>query len=109
MENKQPAQLQRRQMIGLLGITGLSATALQQGWVKPVVNAVMLPAHAQTSAMCMADTVAGGPLIGNASGATTCQEACEAEATAQGAQLCNVTESLDASNNTLCSCDLDLP
>ena len=72
------------------------------------MNAVVLPAHAQTS-MCITDTMVGGPLAGNPSGATTCQAACEAEAAAQNAQLCNVTETVDAMGATQCGCDLDLP
>lgn len=76
-------------------------------WVKPLVNSVVLPAHGQTS-MCMTDITVGGPLAGNASGAETCQEACEAEAVAQDAQLCAVRETMPTSG-TECSCDLDLP
>ena len=65
--------------------------ALSPFWVKPVINSVVLPVHAQMS-MCMTDTTVGGPLAGNASGATTCQAACEFEAQAVNAQLCQVEE-----------------
>ena len=76
-------------------------------WVKPGINAVVLPAHAQTS-MCMTDTTVGGPLAGNASGAASCQAACEFEAQDANAQLCEVRETQTASG-TDCACDLDLP
>lgn len=89
-------------------LTVAAATlALAPLWSKPVVNAVILPAHAQTS-LCTTDVTVGGPLAGNPSGATTCQAACEAEATANNAQLCAVRETPTATG-TDCSCDLDLP
>ncbi|MEM7358798.1 MAG: hypothetical protein AAF431_06865 [Pseudomonadota bacterium] len=98
---------ERRKLIGLLGIGGAAAVAAPAKWSKPVIDAVLLPAHAQTS--CVTDTTVGGPLIGNASGAMNCQDACEAEATSQGAQLCSVSETLNAANEVQCGCDLDLP
>jgi len=70
-----------------------------------VINAVVLPAHAQTS-MCVTDMTVGGPLSGNASGATTCQTACEAEANSLDAQLCAVRETPTASGVD-CACDID--
>lgn len=108
MNSKKPQNHDRRKLLSLIGITGVAAGSIPASWVAPVIDSVILPAHAQTS-MCVADPAAfaGGPLVGNASGATTCQASCEAEATAAGAQLCAVTESLDASNNTICGCELD--
>jgi len=97
----------RRKLLGL-ALLGGSSLVLPSRWSKPIMNAVVLPAHAQTS-MCITDTMVGGPLAGNPSGATTCQAACEAEAAAQNAQLCNVTETVDAMGATQCGCDLDLP
>ena len=96
--------IERRKLLGLAGVAG--GVALSGTWSKPLVNAVVLPAHAQTS-MCMADTFIGGPLLGNASGAMTCQAACEAEATSQSALLCDVRETVDGMGATQCECDLD--
>ena len=78
-------------------------------WSKPIIDSVILPAHAQTSVLCVTDVTVGGPLIGHPSGAATCQAACEAEAAAQSAQLCSVTETVDSLGATQCGCDLDLP
>lgn len=75
-------------------------------WIKPVVNAVILPAHAQTS-ICVTNMTVGGPLTGNASGATSCQTACEVEAVSLNAQLCEVREENTASG-TDCACDIDI-
>jgi hypothetical protein len=102
-------QADRRKLITAIGIGSIASLVAPSKWSKPIVDAVILPAHAQTSMMCVTDTTVGGPLIGNASGATTCQAACEAEATAQSAQLCAVTETLDSGGATICGCDLDLP
>jgi len=93
----------------ILGAAIIGSGVYATKWSTPLVNSVLLPAHAQTSALCVTDTTVGGPLIGNASGAATCQAACEAEAASQNAQLCDVREFLDASNATQCDCDLDLP
>lgn len=112
MNSKKPYNHDRRKLLSLIGVSGIAAAAVPSSWVTPAINAVVLPAHAQTSeapAMCETDSQAGGPLIGNASGATTCQEACEAEAAAQGAELCAVTETQDAMGDTQCGCDLDQP
>lgn len=102
-------QADRRKLITAIGIGSIASLVAPSKWSKPIVDAVILPAHAQTSMMCVTDTTVGGPLIGNASGATTCQAACEAEATTQSAQLCAVTETLDSGGATICGCDLDLP
>lgn len=99
----------RRQLLGIAGVCG-AMTLIPSRWAEPIVNSIMLPAHAQTSpAMCVTDTTIGGPLLGNPSGAATCQAACEAEANSRGAQLCDVVESVDASGATQCDCELDLP
>ena len=99
---------QRRRLISLSLLGG--AVASQEVWVRPVVSAIVLPSHAQTSpAMCVVDATVGGPLAGHPSGASTCQAACEAEAADQGAELCDVVESVDASNAIQCECSLDLP
>ena len=92
----------------LLGLT--TVTLLAPIWSKPLINAVILPAHAQTSAaMCVTDTTVGGPLAGNASGATSCAAACEFEADAIGpeAQVCEVRETTNASGGVDCACDID--
>lgn len=94
--------IDRRKLLTVTAVATVSPL-----WVKPVINAVVLPAHAQTS-MCMTDMTVGGPLIGNASGADNCQAACEFEAESQGAQLCAVEE-VTTSNGVDCSCDIDLP
>lgn len=98
----------RRQLLTLIGGGSAIALMVPASWVKPVISSVVLPAHAQTS-LCTVDTIVGGPLVGHPSGASTCQAACEFEADAESAQLCNVTESLDSSNAVICSCELDLP
>lgn len=82
-------------------------TAFSPLWVTPIIRTVVLPVHAQTSAACVTDATVGGPLAGNASGAATCQAACEAEANIRNAQLCSVTETNPASG-TECACELDL-
>jgi len=94
--------LSKRKALGLASVTLLSPV-----WSQPVIKAVVLPAHAQTS-MCVTDMTVGGPLVGNASGATTCQAACEAEAASMNAQLCEVRETPTVTG-TDCACDLDLP
>lgn len=109
MKQVKGRQADRRKLITAIGIGSIASLAAPSKWSKPIVDAVILPAHAQTSMMCVTDTTVGGPLVGNASGATTCQAACEAEATAQSAQLCAVTETLDSGGATICGCDLDLP
>ena len=95
----------RRKLLQIIGISSVAVAAVPSKWSKPVIDAVVLPAHAQTS--CTTDTVVGGPLLG--SGSATCQAACEVEATAQNAQLCSVEETLNAVGATQCSCSLDLP
>lgn len=95
-------QQQRRRLLAFTSVAALSPV-----WIKPVINSVVLPVHAQTS-MCMTDTTVGGPLAGNASGSTTCQAACEFEAQSVSAQLCEVRET-DTATSTDCACDLDLP
>lgn len=100
----------RRKIFLSVGVTVPTLAVIPKQWSKPVIDSVLLPAHAQTSAaMCVTDSSIGGPLLGNPSGAATCQAACEAEATAQSAQLCAVTETVDGSGATQCGCDLDLP
>ena len=108
MNNESKTNLQRRRLLLPLGAIGV-VSALPGQWSKPFVNAVVLPAHAQTS-MCMPDTQVGGPLAGHPSGASSCQAACEAEAADLNAQLCEVTETTDAATGAVqCSCDIDLP
>lgn len=101
MNIQKATQESRRQLLKNVTITSV--------WATPVVSSVILPAHAQTSTMmCETDITVGGPLLGNASGATTCAAACEAEAISQNAELCDVRETI-TSNATDCACDLDLP
>lgn len=109
MNDLNAKQTGRRNALTLLGVGAVSAVAMPSKWSKPLVDAVILPAHAQTSAMCMTDATVGGPLLGNPSSAATCQAACEAEAASQNAQLCNVTETVDAMGATQCGCEIDLP
>jgi len=107
MTNKSE-QVERRKLLTFIGAGSMAAVAIPAKWHKPIIDSMVLPAHAQTS-MCVTDTTVGGPLVGNASGATTCQAACEAEAAAVNAQLCSVSETTDATGATECACDLDLP
>jgi len=107
---KLEAKLSRRKAMTVMAAVGGTTVFLPHQWSKPILDAVVLPAHAQTSmAMCVTDTTVGGPLIGHPSGAATCQAACEAEAVSQNAELCAVDESVDASGATQCECELDLP
>jgi len=108
MKSNKENQLERRKVLSIVGAGALLTTAMPSKWSAPVINAVMLPAHAQTS-MCVTDITVGGPLAGHPSGAATCQAACEAEAVTQNAQLCAVDEFLDGSGDTQCDCELDLP
>lgn len=108
MKTNTPMNSSRRKLVTTLGVAAATAAVVPNQWSKPIINAMVLPAHAQTS-MCVTDTTVGGPLLGNPSGATTCQAACEAEAVAQSAQLCNVDETVDGVGATQCDCDLDLP
>ena len=99
---------ERRKVLSVISVGALATTALPNQWIAPVVNAVVLPAHAQTS-MCVTDITVGGPLAGHPSGAATCQAACESEAMTQNAELCAVNEFIDGSGDTQCDCELDLP
>lgn len=51
---KQPSRSRRTVLKKILVSTGMTvgATALPGQWVKPVVNRVLVPAHAQTSPVC---------------------------------------------------------
>lgn len=93
----------RRTIVGIAG-TMTVFQAMPSQWTQPVVKSVVLPAHAQTS--CQEVTTVGGPLIGNPSGATSCQAACEAEADTQDALLCAVNETTTPTG-VECACDLD--
>ena len=99
-ENPSTAPVQTRRRLIQAGVT-------LPVWSAPVLTAVVLPAHAQTS-MCMTIRTVGGPLSGHASGAATCQSACEAEASSQGALLCAVRETPTATG-TDCQCDFEVP
>ena len=108
MKEIRPQQADRRKILAVMGVGTVAPLMLPTQWSKPIIRSVILPAHAQTS-ICVTDITVGGPLVGHSSGATTCQAACEAEAAAQSAQLCSVTETVDAGGATQCGCDLDLP
>lgn len=95
--------INRRKALATIGLITTSKI-----WSQPLINIVVLPAHAQTSQVCEVDSVVGGPLIGHPSGASNCQDACEFEAELQDAQLCLV-ETTETSSGTDCSCELDLP
>ncbi|GHA18240.1 hypothetical protein GCM10008090_29770 [Arenicella chitinivorans] len=86
---------------------GLATTAaLAPLWAKPVVNTIVLPAHAQTS-VCVTDTTVGGPLAGAPDNPPNCQVACEAEAARENALLCEVRET-PTDSGTDCACDIDV-
>ena len=102
------ANIGRRQLLLRSSLLGASSVAVARGWVKPIVDAVILPAHAQTSTTCIADTTVGGPLAGHPSGALNCADACEAEANDRGAQLCAVNE-ISTPSGISCECEIDLP
>lgn len=48
----------RRKILTAAGLIGVAGSQLPSGWTKPLVNSVILPAHAQTSG-CSAEDVAG--------------------------------------------------
>lgn len=106
MIEDKPLKTDRRKLLGYLGVGGIAACALPAQWTKPIVNSVMLPAHAQTS--CVTDVTFVGNLVGHPSGAANCADACADEAATQGAALCSST-STGAPGSESCSCDLDLP
>ncbi len=93
---------QRRNLLGaaILG-TGCHI------WSRPVVDTVILPAHAQTS-VCVTDETVGGPIEGNPAQADSCPAACEFVAQQENAQLC-LAETTELASGTECSCELDLP
>jgi len=80
----------RRKILYLAGVSGGVISAGAGTWAKPVINAVVLPAHAQTT--CLVDTIVGGPLAGNPHNASSCRTACQAEAIVQDAKLCGFEE-----------------
>ena len=98
--------LSRRNLLVVGGAVSVGVAATPAAWKTPIINQVMIPAHAQTS-MCVADTSVGGPLAGHPSGALTCEAACEAEATALNGQLCSFSETIDGSGATQCGCEID--
>ncbi len=107
--NVDDVKCNRRRLMSLMLLGSGVLISSNRQWSKPLVDMVILPAHAQTSAMmCVTDTTVGGPLAGHPSGALSCQAACEAEATSQNAELCSVDEFVDGAGATQCDCDLDL-
>jgi len=100
MNKNRQTDISKRRLLSLG--TGLTLAPI---WSTPLLTAVVLPAHAQTS-VCETDMTVGGPLSGNASGAMTCQAACEAEALDLNAQLCEVRE-ITTSTGIECACDID--
>jgi len=49
---KNTLSIHRRQWLKTLGLTSVAAGALPSQWTKPVINHIVLPAHAQTSSTC---------------------------------------------------------
>ena len=98
----------RRKCLTTILAGGVVVGALPHRWSKPMIDTVLLPAHAQTTE-CIGEVTVGGPLLGNPSGAPNCQIACEDEAAAQGAELCLVEQYSDASGATQCDCSLNFP
>lgn len=90
--------------------TMTSLSALPLAWHQPIVNIILLPAHATTTAIeaCEANEETGGPLIGNPYGASSCTEACEALSTDIGGELCAVEETT-TSSGVQCICRVSLP
>ena len=56
--NQSPA---RRQLLKSLGISAAGAAMMPNRWSQPVVESVILPAHARTSVMAMLNGVVDGP------------------------------------------------
>ena len=103
---KDRPNLSRRRLAGMA-----SLGVLPLAWNQPVVNIVLLPAHATTTTeitACEPNYVAGGSLVGNPYGASNCTEACEALAGDVGGELCAVEETT-TSRGVQCSCQISLP
>ena len=99
---------QRRKLLqGVLLGTLAAPAVLPSRWSKPLVNAVLLPAHAQTSAaVCNANLTTQGPIEANPFGATNCNDACESSAMEVDAKLCTV-ESRIIADKEECFCHMD--
>ena len=102
-----PSAADRRRLITCLSAGGLAVGVVPAQWSRPLVDSVLLPAHAQTTT-CVTNSRVSGPLLGHPSKAENCQDACEAQAMDQGAQLCEVTETMDDAGAVQCACDLQM-
>jgi hypothetical protein len=101
-ENQRRVLLQRV-LMGTLVVP----IVLPTKWSKPIVNAVLLPAHAQMStAMCNANLTRQGPIEGNPYGATNCTDACNGSAMQEDAKLCSVESRIIAGKEE-CFCHMD--
>lgn len=56
-------QQKRRKLLGAIAAGGAATTLLPQKWSKPVVDSVMLPAHAQMSPGALVDCTVTGYLL----------------------------------------------
>ena len=63
-EEKNKQAMNRRKLLGSLAVVG-GVSAMPSTWVKPVINSVVLPAHAQTSATDASSPIspAVGPVL----------------------------------------------
>ncbi len=101
--NKQRRMLMQQVLLGTLA----APVVLPTSWSKPVVNAVLLPAHAQMSAaVCNANLTTQGPIEGNPFGATNCTDACNSSAMEIDAKLCTVESRIIAGKEE-CFCNMD--
>ena len=59
-EEKNKQAMNRRKLLGSLAVVG-GVSAMPSNWVKPVINSVILPAHAQTSTISDGAPASGAP------------------------------------------------
>ena len=85
--------MNRRKLLGSLAVVG-GVSAMPSTWVKPVINSVVLPAHAQTS-----DTGASLPSI-NAAGPALTLSATSIDATSLFSLLDILTPVIDVTPST---------
>lgn len=70
-ENSKIKNPQRRQVLQKSAIAGGAVFAAQSEWAKPVINSIVLPAHAQTSMQTIAEVATATDILSTLVGALT--------------------------------------